>query len=368
MARPRAEQPKLRLVLRGSRFYVRWWKDGAWQRVSTGTEDKREAQRFLKQLEAGMATPEAPAAPVISTILDGYLADRKDRVAAFATLEYAAAALKRHLGDLEPEHLTKERCRFYAARRRAEGHIVGPENDRRKKPTSNGTIIRELVTLRAALKWAVEEKWIDRAPSVEVPSAAPPRDRWLTRDEADQLFQAAEAPHIKLFLHLALHTAARKTALLELQWASVDLDRKLIDLGAAVGNKGRAIVPVNDELLVELRAARLGATSPYVIEHGGGPISDVKTGMAAAARRANLSGVTPHTLRHTAATWMVIAGVPIEAVARFLGHKNPAVTWNIYGHHSPDYLRVAANALTRRTAILGVTGSLAPKTPVDNSR
>ena len=134
MARPRAEQPTYRLVLRGRRFYVRWWRDGAWQRVSTGTEDRSEAQRFLAQLAAGLATPEPPPSPTIGAILDGYLAERKHTAASYATLEYAAAALRRHLGDLEPDHLTKERGRFYARQRRTEGHMVGPASARRKKP------------------------------------------------------------------------------------------------------------------------------------------------------------------------------------------------------------------------------------------
>ena len=57
--------------------------------------------------------------------------------------------------------------------------MVGPASQKRKKPTSDGTVIRELVTLRAALRWAVEEKWITSEPSIEVPSAPPPRERYL---------------------------------------------------------------------------------------------------------------------------------------------------------------------------------------------
>lgn len=122
-----------------------------------------------------------PAASNIGTILDGYLEDRRGAVASHQTLDYACKALRRHLGDLTPEHLTIARSRLYARQRRAEGHMVGPKDARTRKPTSDGTILREVVTLRSALAWAVKQKWRPAAPYVEAPSAPPPRDRWLTR-------------------------------------------------------------------------------------------------------------------------------------------------------------------------------------------
>ncbi len=45
---------------------------------------------------------------------------------------------RRHLGELEPEHLGREQSRIYARRRRPEGHQVGPASARRRKPTSDG--------------------------------------------------------------------------------------------------------------------------------------------------------------------------------------------------------------------------------------
>lgn len=160
-------------------------------------------------------------------------------------------------------------------------------------------------------------------------------------------------PHITLFLNLALHTAARAGALLSLRWSAVDFKRRLIDLGSGVGNKGRAVVPINDELNTALTYARQMATTEWVIEHGGRQVASVKNGTRAAALRAELPGVTPHILRHTAASWMVMANVPLVEVARFLGHRDTAMVERVYGKHSPDYLRRAAGALT---------GPVAPET------
>ena len=150
-----------------------------------------------------------------------------------------------------------------------------------------------------------------------------------------------------------LQLQARRGALLSLQWEDVHLGRGIIELGAGTGNKRRSPVPIAAPLRPLLAEAKAGATGPWVIEAGGRPVASVKTGFNAAARRAGLSGVTPHTLRHTAATWMAIAGVPLAEIARFLGDSEATVE-RVYAKHSPSYLRRAADALT---------APLAPKTP-----
>jgi integrase len=275
----------------------------------------------------------------------GYLEDRKPVVSAYDTLEVASKAICRHLGDLQPDHLTKEQIRLYHRQRRGEGHWIGPAKDRRKKTTADGTIIRELVTLRAALKWAKRSKWISGdLPYIEVPSQPPPRDRWLTREEADRLLASAHALHVKTFIALALHTAARSAALLELTWDRVSLESGIIHLGEGHGNKRRGIVPINSTLRPFLEEARRAATCSFVVEHGSKQVASIKTGFKAAARRAGVKDVSPHTLRHSAVTWMVMGGVPMPMVARYAAMSLQMVEKR-YGHHSSDWLRQAAEAL-----------------------
>ena len=344
MARTKLDQPRYRLVTRAGRFYVRWWKSG-WHRISARTSDRRTAERFLAQFVAGTLEPSPPEQPTIGAILDGYLADRRPLVSSFATLEYACKSLRRHLGDLTPEHLSVARSRLYAEQRKAEGHMVGTKERRCRKPTSDGTVLREIVTLRSALRWAVREKWITSAPYVSAPPAPAPRERWLTREEAQRLLSSCQMPHVRLFVALGLYTAARAGALFELTWDRVDFARGIIDLGAGAGRKRRSTVPIADALRPFLIEARSGATTAHVLEHGGKPIASVKTGFAAACRRAGQQEVTPHVPRHTAATLMVMAGVQTREVARFLGNTEKMIE-AVYGKHSPDYLRGAAKALT----------------------
>lgn len=292
---------------------------------------------------AGVASPAPPSEPSVDMILEGYLNDRQDRVASFQTLAHAAAALCEHLGFLKPDNLTTQVCRDYADKRREQGWRGLAAGQWR--PISDGTIIRELVTLRAALSWAVKEKWIAREPSIEVPSAPPPRERWLSHQEANRLLGVTTTPHVQLFILMALYTGARTGAILELTWDQVDLQTGVISFGRGTGNKGRSIVPMVPQLRQALTVAAEGRTTDWVIEYRGNRVRKIKTAFNKRVQKAGLEDVTPHTLRHTCATWMVMAGVPFEMVAKFLGNSVEMIE-RVYGHHSPDWLKRAADALS----------------------
>jgi integrase len=68
------------------------------------------------------------------------------------------------------------------------------------------------------LRWAQSERWITEVPRIEVPRQPRPRDRWLSREEAERLLDSAKAPHVQTFLAVCLYTAARAAAALELTW------------------------------------------------------------------------------------------------------------------------------------------------------
>lgn len=359
MARPKLDRPRFRLAQRSGHHSVEYWWEGRAHRVSTGTGDLDAARRFLAAYEAGWGKAPPPEVASIGQILDAYQADREANTErplhSPGTLRAAVAALKRHLGDLPPELLTSQRCRLYARERRAEGYEVGPKDARRRKPVSDGTIARELAgALRPALDWAVAEKWIAAAPHVEVPAAAEPRERWLTRSEAERLVAGCGDFHVRLFVMLALHTAARTAAILGLTWDRVDLDAQRIHYGTGRGNKRRArAVPIGAELMAHLQAAQALAQSEHVVEFAGRAVLSVKTGFRAACRRAGLAGVTPHVLRHTAATWAMQEGIPSWEVAGLLGHSDVAMVEKVYGHHSPEHLRRASGAIGRVSSPVG---------------
>ena len=371
MPRPRLARPVYRLKLRG-RVWTVTWTDPESRRsraVSTRTEDREEAKVWLDQWLAGQAQPEPPPQPRISDILEAYLAARKGKVEAHDRLEYAAISLRRHVGNLEPHMLTPA---MYSEKR-AEDRVA------------DGTIRREAATLRAALHWAVRQQppWIARAPYVEMPPAPPPRDRWLSRAELRKLLDGCGQAHVGLFVRLAYHTASRMTAILQLTWDRVDLDARRIDYrpsGRRQTRKRRTTVALNATILTALRDARRAAlrslagempragqaeieaalASRTVIEQRGKPLGSIKKGFAAACRRAGIEDCSPHIIRHTAATHMVMAGVPLAEVARMLG-TTEAIVEKVYGKWSPDYLRRAADALDDDFGLRLVSDTLSEK-------
>lgn len=271
--------------------------------------------------------------------MEAYLDDRQHH-AGLIRAQDAWKRLRPHFGHLRPADVTRVGCRSYAAMRR-----------RRAK---DGTIIKELATLRGALRWQ------DRnTPAViEMPRQPAPRDRYLTRAEYRALRDAARAtPHCEAFVVVAYTTAARASAVLELTWDRVDFARGLIHLGerraengtgaqkSVAARKGRATVPMTEGARAVLEAARAAALTDFVIEFAGKPLRSIRKTFAAAVARAELTDVTPHVLRHTAAVHMVEAGVPISEVAQYLGHSSEAITFKVYGRYSPDYLRRAAGVL-----------------------
>ncbi len=190
----------------------------------------------------------------------------------------------------------------------------------------------------------------------DLPEDSAPRDRWLREDEAKRLF-AATTGRLNLFLHLALYTAARKQALYELTWDRVDFETNVIVLdvpGRRTTKKRRATVPISTELREVLLAAHEKRTTDLVLTNK----AEVWASVQSAVRRAGLSpavkatsgqkpsatGISPHTLRHTAATWMARRGVPLWIVAKILGNSLVTIE-KVYAKHAPEDLRAAINMI-----------------------
>lgn len=91
--------------------------------------------------------------------------------------------------------------------------------------------------------------------------------------------------------------------------------------------------------------ARVRSGKEHVIEWDAAPVASIRKGFSEACRRANLTGVVPHTLRHTHATLALESGVEIERISRQLGHRDSATTRGIYLHPSADYSAPSSQAV-----------------------
>lgn len=312
-----------RLVLYRGKWGAYWRDaDGVSRRHSFRTPDRDKAERQFKDFRVDDETN------TVSAAVARYLEDKKGRARSHEAMRASWKALEPVCGHLRPDQVDVKFCREFAERRRAQGR-------------ADGTIIKDLSFLRAALKWAKKP-----GTGFEMPAAPPPRDRVLTRDEYLRLLAACKGPHIRLFVILALTTAGRASAILELTWDRVDFDRGRIQLAAHEGRrKGRAAPPMNKRAREALEAAHKVRSGNRVVEWAGEPLKSVKKAFRRAARKAGLTDVTPHVLRHTAAVWMIEAGVPLEEVAQFLGHTDIKVTYRVYARYRPEHLQKAAAAL-----------------------
>lgn len=314
-------------------FCVYWHAEGKRTRHQLKARTRAEAETEAIDVYRREMFAKAEKGSTVASLWEAYCADLGDKPTA-TTMRYTGKAVLAHFGHYRPDQITTEMCRDYAATRDGKG-------------ISQGSVHTELGHLRSALAWAAKNRLIDAAPPIERPSKPTPKERYLTKDEVARLIEAASAPHIALAIHLLFGTAARVGAVLDLTWDRVDLDRRVINLRLpdARTRKGRAIVPINRGLLAALQTAKHGAVSDYVVEYAGSQVASIRKGFEGAVNRAKLSGVTLHTIRHSAAVAMVSAGVPIEKVAQYLGHSNPQITFSTYGRFSPGHLADAADVL-----------------------
>lgn len=342
--------PRIKWLDKRKAFYIVWYESGREYSKSTGTTDGRKAQSALEDFLRERRRAERPNRPLeqdavmVADVLDFYGEEHAPHVADPARIGYAISALLTFWGEMKVSEVTKKACREYA---KARG----------KAPA---TIRRELTTLRAALNFMVGEKRLESAPYVELPDRPEGKDRWLTRQEAADLLNAARTArgdvrlYLPLFLIIALYTGARKDAVLSLKWDQVDLDRGRINFRPSdktQTNKLRAHIPIPRRLRTFLLSAkRRECEDGWVIHDKGQRIKDIgdarNGSFGSACLRAGLSDVTPHTLRHTCGTWLAQAGVDLHKIGGWLGHSDSRTT-ALYAHHHPDYQEDARDALDR---------------------
>lgn len=332
MPRRKHLTPRYRLARHGATWEVRWTEDGRSKRVSCRTADADEAQRFFGAFIAGRGS--VPESPAIGAMIEAYWQDHGRHTLASYNLRLRLERLGEHFGHVEPAHVNAALVRAYHARRQSAG--IGA-----------GSIALECRTLATVLSWARKQGWIATAPYIPRPKPPAPRDRFLTRAEAERLIEGAGDPHVRLFILIGLHTGARKGAILGLTWERVNLDTLKIDFnepGRPLTQKRRSIAPINDTLRAALLEASERALSEHVIEYGGKPVGCIDYGFGKACERAGLEGVSPHVLRHTAASRMAQAGIPLWTAAKILGMSANMLD-RVYAHYDSEYGREAVRAL-----------------------
>lgn len=320
--------PEYRLVTHRGKFSLAFNDDQRGRvRVALGTDDRGLAEARASEI---WKQRNKPSSERVADLWPAYERDRKATVARADRFESIWKALEPHFGHRLGKAISRQDCRDYHAARKKLGR-------------SNSTVKTELELLRACLRY----HYGAQAPAIWVPPASKPRDTYLTADQRDKLLESIDAPHVKLFVILALTTGARMSALLELTWDRVDFTHNTIDLnpaGREITNKRRTVVPINSRAKAALETAKEAALTDYVIEYAGEKVASIRKAIRSASKR---SGVpcSPHVFRHTAGVWMAQADVPMQKIAQYLGHTSTRVTETVYARYSPSFMRDASAAL-----------------------
>jgi integrase len=278
----------------------------------------------------------------------------------------------------------------------------------RASTVSGQTARRRLEDLRAALNAYHAEYVLSVVPKITLPTKSEGRHRWLTRNEAARLLGAAlgyvwdRAPERRTwkrredgtllrrerwiirrrqpaarFILIGLYSARREETIRRTQWVAttthpwMNLDGMVyLGRGAAEARTKKRRPPakiatrLRPHLLrwrgldmkrsAELRKTGLmedGEQIRFIVHrtHDGQPLAGkIRSAWEGILEDAGLDeDVVRHTLRHTAATWLMQQGTDLWEAAGWLGMTVEQLEEN-YGHHHPDFQNEAAQAFGGR--------------------
>jgi integrase len=313
-----------RLIWKNGRWHGEWYDlKGKRRRRSLKTADRKVAKQKLRHLELQETDPTAHKTQSLDDALD-HLTD----VAMPATgrahgtissYKQKARHLTRVLGEsTKLDALSRSQIQSYITQRLREG-------------AARGTVHKELVTLRQALKEATAQEFFRGDASAIVPTFKTdydPKTRWLPVEELELLIhELKEHPKRQLWVMVATFSGGRDSEIESLQWENIHLDKKLLRY-RTTKTRGRSFfrdVPILEQLRPWLEGFE--EDSGPVVE----PWSNVRRDLHKACERAEIAPCSPNDLRRTFASYMLQAGVPVFAVSRMMGHKSTRMVEQVYG-------------------------------------
>lgn len=228
---------------------------------------------------------------------------------------------------------------------------------------TTATANRYLASLSACFSFAVKELgWIERnpCPRVRKGKESAGRVRYLSDDERTRLIAACKDSRNPLLYPafvVALSTGARQAEVMNLRWNQVDFPRCTILLrdGETKNGTGR-VLPLTGEALDLLRGRAkvrdLHDDRVFPVPATTDAFGSLRTAWKAALSRAQVENFHWHDLRHTAASYLTMAGVGPMEVAKVLGHKTLAMTAR-YSHLSPERTVELGDVLAQRLGLQG---------------
>lgn len=333
---------------------------GGGRRRSRYTKSKADALAALRDLQRDVELDRDPRGLTLRDFLQRWLRDANHRSP--ATYRQREMIVRVHLEPALGHHaLTALRPADVEAYQKVKGRTLAPR-----------TVHHHHSVLRTALRWAVANRWADfnAAAEASAPSVDQPQRPHLSAAQLSRLFVGMEGDRLHAAFVLAGTVGLREAELLGLAWDDVDLDSGVVQVSATLHRKDGGWVrlapksrrPRTIELPLitvdALRAqrSRMVAERQPDWEYFGlcfltskgqpyhGP-NLTRQHLYPALDRLGLPRVTVHDLRHSAATNMALAGVPLQVIAAILGHSTIRVTADLYAHVVGEQRRDAAERI-----------------------
>ncbi len=350
---------------------------GKRQQVRRRYTTERDARAALAEVtDAAVRGTFVPRRPMtVRAACENYVAGRhKLRATSKTKLSYDLEPLIERHGDEPVQRLTKTHVDTLVADLLAGGTKTA--KGRTRRPWGAVAINKFTQTVAMVLADAQRQGLVPRNVAEHVDPVAVGHRSVETYTEAEvRTFLTSIADdRLGHAWELAL-CGLRRGELAGLRWADVDLDGKTLAVvnnrvdagGKAVENDpksamSRRTLPLPDRLVSVLRAAKArqaaerlalgvdGGSWEYVVSNeAGDPYHPqvLSRYWRDAVKAAELRGIKLHAARHTAATAMHLAGVPVAVIAAWIGHKDASLTMRLYAHSQDDALRAAGDTFNR---------------------
>lgn len=227
---------------------------------------------------------------------------------------------------------------------------------RQEAKAKPGTINRELSVISHLINKAIDWRWLDHKPcNVKRFKEDSGRIVYLTTEQISNVLEAAKAdqcPYIYLFIVIGLGTSMRRMEILSIQIKNIDLNRRVIFIPQAKAGAREQPLP---QYLADFLRDYLKTVAKEQIwlfpsrQSQAGYVKSIEKQFRRVIRAAGLNPkeVVRHTLRHTAITHLVQAGVDLPTVQRISGHKTLQMVVR-YSHQNGEHIRSAMDALEER--------------------
>ena len=211
---------------------------------------------------------------------------------------------------------------------------------------------RELAVLKTMFNYCRDQKLYEGTnpvPEVKLLKEPKRRLRFLEADEEQTLVEAASSP-LKQLIIVGINSGLRiRAEALTLCWEDLDLRRGLLTVQAAYAKSGQTrTVPLNARALEAL--TELKRIAGYVFSKpNGDPYKSFEKPFTALCRQVRLAGtgVSLHTLRHTFASRLVMAGVDLRTVQELGGWSDLSMVQR-YAHVSPSHKAAAVERIAEK--------------------